>query len=346
MGVLKYCSVRYESGGVDIQNTVNIPVPVREQEAEVQEEPAEQPQSEEAVKAAKEAKREKEIAKKEEMLAKREGELITKERELEKLKGELAALKEQYIEQGKEVIIEAKRRADDILDNAEQQANDIRADAEQNREGVYIKARAEGFEQGKKDGVAACLAEGQGILDEAREFTDRINEEKNELFARYEKEIYETVMEIANKVTMNSMAVKDGTAAKKLIKKAAKDFRNSQLIRITLDENGATTELAGDYEYLKEICACENVEVELIADASPGTVIVDNGEEITDAGIQTQLKMIKELGDGKFRDTLPKKRRKKAPAKSEVEAEEELDGEDGEWQSGDVSEAFNFGSEG
>ena len=332
MGVLKYGSVCYNSGGVDIQNTLNIPVPIHEQEPET---PIE-PQNEEML---EEKEPEPQITK-EEILAQRESEIVMKERELEKLRRELATLKEQYIEQGKQVIIEAKRRADDILDNAEQQANDIRADAEQNREGVYIKARAEGYEQGRKDGVAACLAEGQRILDEAREFSDSINEEKTELFARYEKEIYETVMDIANKVTMNSMAVKDGTAAKKLIKKAAKDFRNSQLIRITLDENGATTELAGDYEYLKEICACENVEVELIADASPGTVIVDNGEEITDAGIQTQLKMIKELGDGKFRDQTPKKRRKKAPAKSEPENTDES-----EWQSGEVSEAFNFGSE-
>lgn len=337
MGVLKYCSVRYDSGGVDIQNTVNIPVPVREQEAEVQEEA--EPQDKEVV---EEAPPEPTITK-EEILAQRESELIIKERELEKLRGELSALKEQYIAQGKQVIIEAKRRADDILDNAEQQANDIRTDAEQNREGVYIKARAEGYEQGRKDGIAACLAEGQRILDDAKDFAEKINDEKTELFARYEKEIYETVMEIANKVTMNSMAVKDGTAAKKLIKKAAKDFRNSQLIRITLDENGATTELAGDYEYLKELCACENVEVELVADASPGTVIVDNGEEITDAGIQTQLKMIRELGDGKFRDQTPKKRRKKALEK--LAAAGEQDDEQGEWQSGDVSEAFNFESE-
>lgn len=326
MGVLKYGSVRY-GGGVDIQNTLNIPVPIHEQEAEKQEENADP--DNEAVKEERAPK-----VSKEELLAKRESELVLREQELEKLKSELAALKEQYIEQGKQVIIEAKRRADDILDDAEQQANDIRADAEQNRENVYIKARAEGFEQGKKDGVAACLSEGQRILDEAKEFADKINDEKTELFARYEKEIYETVMEIANKVTMNSMAVKDGTAAKKLIKKAAKDFRNSQLIRITLDENGATTELAGDYEYLKELCVCENVEVELIADASPGTVIVDNGEEITDAGIQTQLKMIKELGDGKFRGRTSKKKSKKA---------EEDDSD--EWQSGDDSEAFNFDSE-
>ena len=192
------------------------------------------------------------------------------------------------------------------MQSAEHQAAEIISDAEQNRDDVFIKARAEGYEQGKKDGVAACLKAGQGILDEAKEYSERINDQKTELFERYEKEIYETVMEIANKVTLGSMSVKDGTAAKKLIKKAAKEFRNAQLIRITLDENGASTQLAGDYEYLKELCPnAEHVEVELLKDAEVGTVIVDNGEEITDAGIQTQLKMIKEIGDGKFRTSTP-----------------------------------------
>lgn len=307
MGVLKFGTLRYDGGGVDIQNTLNIPIPIKEPEEPevIEEELAEvEPEVEETEPEPRFSV--------EEILAQRESEILLKERELDKLREELAELKEQYIEQGKQVIIEAKRRAEGIVETAEQQANEIRADAEQNREGVYIKARAEGFEQGKKDGVAACMAAGQGILDEAREFSNRINDEKAELFASYEKEIYETVMDIANKVTMNSMSVKDGTAAKKLIKKAAKEFKNSQLIRITLDENGATTELAGDYEFLKSLCISQNVEVELIADAMPGTVIVDNGEEITDAGIQTQLKMIKELGDGKFRVPTVKKRKKKA----------------------------------
>lgn len=315
MGVLKYGTVRYEGVGVDIQNTVNIPVPIREQEAPKPEE-KEEAQPVEAVK-----EKEPKGPSGEELLKERENAIAARELELEKLRGELAALKEQYIEQGKQVIVEAKRRADGIVEDAEQQASEICADAEQNREGVFIKARAEGFEQGKKDGVAVCLREGQGILDEAREFIEGMNEEKAELFARYENEIYETVMEIANKVTLNSMSVKDGTAAKKLIKQAAKDFRNSQFIRITLDENGATTELAGDYEFLKELCGSEKVEVELIADAAPGTVIVENGEEITDAGIQTQLKMIKDLGDGKFRAPAPKKRRKKASAEEALPEE-------------------------
>ena len=288
MGVLKYSSVWYGGGGVDIANTLSIPVP----------EPPEPPEGEQApeyIKAVEEEVYAEPEISAEEILARRESELALRE-----------------------------RRAEGILQNAEQEAAEIVSDAEKNRDDVFIKARAEGYEQGKRDGVAACLTAGQSVLDEAREFSDNINEQKAELFERYEKEIYETVMEIANKVTLGSMSVKDGTAAKKLIKKAAKEFRNTQFIRITLEENGATTELSGDYEYLKELCAgAEHIEVELLKDAEVGTVIIDNGEEITDAGIQTQLKMIKELGDGKFRTGTPKKRKKAAKTEEEAESDSE-----------------------
>ncbi len=325
MSVYKYNSIRY-NGGIDISNTVNItpaniaPAPAAEkpQPPEPAPEPAEQAEEKADIAAAAL-----------EELVKREAAVKAAENELEKRKSELAALREQYIEQGKQVIIEAKRRADGIVANANSEADGIVADAEKKRGDVFIKARTEGFEQGKKDGAALVLTESRNILDEARGFSDKINAGKAELFARYEKEIYDTVMAIANKVTMNSMAVKDGTAAKKLIKAAAKDFRNSQLIRITLDENEASVELSGDYEYLKELCGgMAHVEVELLADAEPGTVIVDNGEEITDAGISTQLRMIKELGDGKFKGASPKKRSSRRK-KSDEEQPEQLSEADG-----------------
>lgn len=320
MGVLKYNSVRW-SGGVDIQNTVEIPrVTVPEGDAV----------ADEGYTTPEEHKEDNETAEVtprfsiEEMLVERETELIMRERELEQMREELTQLREQYIEQGKGVIIEAKRRAEGIMRNAQVQSDEIIRSAELQRDDVFIKARAEGFEQGKKDGVAAVVADGQEILNEAREFSERINAQKVELFERYEKEIFDTVMDIANKVTMNSMAVKDGTAAKKLIKKAAKEFRNSQTIRITLDENGASLDIAGDYEFLNEVGAgIAHVEVELLPDAEFGTVIVDNGEEITDAGIQTQLEMIRELGKGKFRGKTVGRRSKKAE-----QVEEEMDTEE------------------
>ncbi len=322
MGVLKYNSVRW-TGGVDIQNTVDIRRPqgtASEKNGNPDSAQSENNPDEAGNEGAAEATPRFSV---EEMLVQRETEILVRERELEQMREELTQLREQYVEQGKGVILEAKRRAEGIIRGAEQQSNDIINEAQQQRDDVLIKARAEGFEHGKKDGVAAVMAAGQEILDEARDFAERINVQKVELFERYEKEILDTVMEIANKVTMNSMSVKDGTAAKKLIKKAAKDFRNSQIIRITLDENGASTELAGDYEFLKEVGGgIAHVEVELLADAEPGTVIVDNGEEITDAGIQTQLKMIQELGKGKYRGATAKRKRSKKSEETEEISED------------------------
>ena len=323
MSVYKYNSIRY-NGGVDISNTLKMRREIPTESAKLEESaPGQAPNQPEV--------HEEPRVSVEDALIKREAELKLAAEELEKRKRELAALKEQYIEQGKQVIIEAKRRADGIVNNANAEADAIVKDAEKKRDDVFIKARAEGFEQGKKDGAALVLTESRNILDEARDFSDKINTSKAELFAKYEKDIYDTVMEIANKVTMNSMSVKDGTAAKKLIKAAAKDFRNSQLIRITLDENDASIELSGDYEYLKELCGgMAHVEVELLADAEPGTVVVDNGEEITDAGIMTQLRMIRELGDGKFKGVSPKKRssRRKKSEESEDVPEENADEEE------------------
>ncbi|MGN0678259.1 MAG: hypothetical protein ACI4JS_01190 [Oscillospiraceae bacterium] len=327
MGVLKYNSVRWV-GGVDIQNTLDIPRPTVSDSAGKAVPEAGEPEKNggEAEGGGSDAPKSRFSA--EEILVQRETEIILKQRELERMREELTMLREQYVEQGKNVILEAKRRAEGIIRSAEEQSNEIINNAQQQRDDVLIKARQEGFEHGKKDGVAAVMSAGQSVLDEARDFAEQINVQKAELFERYEKEIYDTVMDIANKVTMNSMSVKDGTAAKKLIKKAAKEFRNSQIIRITLDENGASTELAGDYEFLKEVGGgIAHVEVELLADAEPGTVIVDNGEEITDAGIQTQLKMIQELGKGMFGGGLPKRKRSK---KSQAAEETVDDSEDEE----------------
>lgn len=311
MSVLKRNSV-YFGGGVDISNSIDLPRPVHADKPEPEQKPSapEKPNPEQQLKEAMLR------------LEQREKELDEREKQLEQERQSLEEMKSRCIEQGKEVILEAKRRADSIINSANDNASQIIADAETNRDSVFIKAKAEGFEQGRKDGEEACLAAGRDILDEARAYAERINSEKEQLFAGYEKDIYDTVMQIAKKVTLDSITSKDSAAVKRLIKKAAKEFRNSERIKITLNENGANEELVADYEYLRELCGgIQYVDVELLPEAEPGTVIVDNGSEIVDAGIQTQLRMIQELGDGKF--NLPTKRKRRSPEPAEQADTEE-----------------------
>lgn len=315
MAVLKRNSV-YFGGGVDISNSIDL-----------RSRPQAPQQTAQLVPEAPAAPTPEELLRQEQQrLEQKAAELSAREMKLRQEEQSLEDMKSRCIEQGKEVILEAKRRADTIISTANDNASQIISDAETNRDSVFIKAKAEGFEAGKKDGQDACLAAGRDILEEARSYAEKINSEKDKLFADYEKDIYDTVMEIANKVTLDSITSKDSTAIRRLIKKAAKEFRNCERIKITLKDNGANQELTGDYEYLKELCGgIPNVEVELLPDVEEGTVIVDNGSEIVDAGIQTQLRMIQELGSGKFR--MPTGRKKK-PAKSAEEPEETPDAGD------------------
>lgn len=316
MSVLKRNSV-YFGGGVDISNTIDW----RKQSAPAAEQTPSGAQAEEQPHEVRKSV-EEELQEAKRQLDQRMKELDEREQAIQQEQKAIEDMKQKCIEQGKEVILEAKRRAEAIINTANDNASQIIADAETNRDGVFIKAKAEGFEQGRKDGTDACLAAGRDILDEAKAYSDRINSEKEQLFAGYEKEIYDTVMQIAKKVTLDSITSKDSAAVKRLIKKAAKEFRNSERIKITLNENGANEELTGDYEYLKELCGgAQYVDVELLPDAEPGTVIVDNGSEIIDAGIQTQLRMIQELGDGKFRK--PARKKKTQPPEPAEEADDE-----------------------
>ncbi|MGN1339074.1 MAG: hypothetical protein ACI4WS_02160 [Oscillospiraceae bacterium] len=312
MSVLKRNSVCF-GGGVDISNAI-----------EPHRKPVSAAGASEAQENAQGARPdpEQELHERKQLLEQRLAELDERERSLEQQKQELDALKARYVEQGKAVIAEAQRRAEAIITAANDNASQIISDAETNRDSVYIKAKADGFAQGQKDGTDACLAAGRDILDEARAYADKINSEKELLFADYEKDIYDTVMQIAKKVTLDSITSKDSAAIKRLIKKAAKEFRNSDRIKITLKDNGANEELVADYEYLKELCGgIQYVDVELLPEAEEGTVIVDNGSEIVDAGIQTQLRMIQELGDGKFK--LPTRKKKKTIKPAEDADEEE-----------------------
>lgn len=312
MSVLKRNSV-YFGGGVDISNTIELPKPP---EQSVPGNEADRGHIPEPVRDP-----EQELLEEKRKLEQRIKELDEREQKLEQEKASIEEMKSRCVEQGKEVILEAKRRAEAIISNANDNASQIISDAEANRDSVFIRAKSEGFEQGQRDGKEACLAAGRDILEEARSYAESINSEKEKLFSGYEKDIYDTVMSIAKKVTLDSITSKDSAAVKRLIKKAAKEFRNSERIKITLSDNGANEELTADYEYLKELCGgIKYVDVELLPEAEPGTVIVDNGSEIVDAGIQTQLRMIQELGSGKFKAPAAKKKKSPEPAE---EAEDE-----------------------
>lgn len=227
-----------------------------------------------------------------------------------------------YREQGEKALADAREKAQKILSETEQQAQ---------AEAIFEKSRSDGFAKGHEDGYAAGLDKCRDMLSEIKRLSEQMVSDRAELFDSYEVEIFDTVMEIVNRITLNSLGQKDKAVIKKTIKEAGKSFRGSEYVKLTLSKTDVSEEMAADTDYFKKLFTnVKNVEVEVLKDAPSGTVIIDNGSEITDAGIQTQLKMIEELGRGKYRRAPS---RKKAEKQEEPAAKAETDNDGGEEQS-------------
>lgn len=236
-----------------------------------------------------------------------------------------------YREQGEKALADAREKAQRILSETEQQAQDYAAQAKAQAEAIFEKSRSDGFAKGHEDGYAAGLDKCRDMLSEIKRLSEQMVSDKAELFDSYEVEIFDTVMEIVNRITLNSLGQKDKAVIKKTIKEAGKSFRGSEYVKLTLSKTDVSEEMAADTDYFKKLFTnVKNVEVEVLKDAPSGTVIIDNGSEITDAGIQTQLKMIEELGRGKYRRAPS---RKKAGKHEEPAAQAETDNDGGEEQS-------------
>lgn len=204
-----------------------------------------------------------------------------------------------YREQGEKALADAREKAQKILSETEQQAQDYAAQAKAQAEAIFEKSRSDGFAKGHEDGYAAGLDKCRDMLSEIKRLSEQM--------------------------------VSDKAVVKKTIKEAGKSFRGSEYVKLTLSKTDVSEEMAADTDYFKKLFTnVKNVEVEVLKDAPSGTVIIDNGSEITDAGIQTQLKMIEELGRGKYRRAPS---RKKAEKQEEPAAQAETDNDGGEEQS-------------
>lgn len=239
---------------------------------------------------------------------------------------EVEKIKQFYREEGEKALAKATARAQQILSETERQAEEYAQQAKAQAQAIFEKSRSDGFAKGHEDGYAAGLDKCREMLAELKKVSEQINSEKQELFDSYEIEIFDTVMEIVNKITLNSLGQKDKALVKKTVKEAGKAFRNSEYVKLTLSKTDVSEEMAADADYFKKLFTnVRTVEVEVLKDAPSGTVIIDNGSEITDAGIQTQLKMIEELGRGKYRRASSKK--KTAQQEETAAAAEEAESE-------------------
>lgn len=157
------------------------------------------------------------------------------------------------------------------------------------------QARKEGYDEGFSEGKKDSLDKYEKYIDASGRLLAEINSRKEAYYVSAEEEMRQTVFELVNKIVRTELKI-NPQVIEGLIADAAKNFRNSDYIKITLAEDGITERFRTDEKLVKDIIPfIPEVEIEHDEDAEEGTVIVDNGSEIVDAGVPTQLEFLKEI---------------------------------------------------
>ncbi|MCL2693843.1 MAG: hypothetical protein FWE60_01915 [Oscillospiraceae bacterium] len=228
---------------------------------------------------------------------------------------EYDALRQQYISEGEKARYDAKQWAQRLIETTE---NDIRklyakneedcakmrkeADENGYKEG-YDRGYALGDEKGYEEGYNKGLRKCKDTLKELISMLETIDNERDRFFKDHENQLFDAIFTIAGKITVDSLKQKEKAVITKMLREAAKGFRNSEFIKITLSKLDTEEMGTAGMDTLREIFReNQHVEFEIVKDAPSGTLIIDNGSEITDAGVATQLMMIEKLGKGKFRE--------------------------------------------
>lgn len=193
-----------------------------------------------------------------------------------------------------------------IIEDARNEASSITADAKAatmavidkaNKECVKIKeiARQEGITQGFAEGKEESLDKYKKYIDAAGNLLSEINARKEAYYISNEEDLRTTVFEIAQKVVHAELKASP-EVIENILADAAKNFRNSDYIKIILKEEEMTERFKTDEKLINKIIPfIPDIEIVFDENTEDGTIVIDNGSEIVDASIPTQLDFLKEI---------------------------------------------------
>jgi flagellar assembly protein FliH len=204
----------------------------------------------------------------------------------------------------RETILSAQKEVKDLYSGCEEDCTAMRTEAlESGRSDGYELGHSEGLKKGYDEGYDKALNKCKSTLHELLSMINSIKLHKEEYFREYENKLFDTIFTIADKVTVNSLKQKDKSVIQKMLRETAKNFRASEFVKVKLSKIDADEIVDADLETLRAIFRpTQHVEFEILKDGERGTVIVSDDSVEIDASAMTQLKLIENLGKGKFKN--------------------------------------------
>lgn len=190
-------------------------------------------------------------------------------------------------------VEKARAMAQRIIENAKAEAENIKQRARDEAAAVLDEAKAAGYEDGLEQGRLKAQLDNQQALNEIKSVMERLEKEKDRLFAENKVDAIELAFTIAEKV-MNQKLGMDEKSFLKIYDKAVKDLSAQKWVKLSV--SGQEEEfVTKNSEYLRSMVdGAERLELEILDDAPAGTCIVETNEKIVDASIQTQLSLLRD----------------------------------------------------
>ena len=193
------------------------------------------------------------------------------------------------------IIAQAKKQAADMTADAKAATMSVLQKAEQECAVIKEQAKKEGHDEGFAEGRKESLEKYEKYIDAAGKLLSEINSRKDAYYIANEDELRQTAFELTEKITMTELKT-DPKILDGIIAEAAKNFRNSDYVKITLAEDEITERFKTDAKLINEIIPfIPEIEISFDSEAETGTVVIDNGSSIVDAGVPTQLEFLREI---------------------------------------------------
>lgn len=205
----------------------------------------------------------------------------------------------------REIILkEANEEAARIINNAKRKALNEIAECKQKgyeegyNAGLEIgknKGYSLGFESGKVNIVEELKDKNESKLKELANLIALVEEEKQEILSKYEKDLSKLAIDIAEKIIKQKIQENDNIISR-IIKSVVSDYRNTEWIKIYISIKDDVISIQADKDLINELNKIsKDVKFVVSEELEQGSAIVETPDNIVDAGINTQFKNFKEM---------------------------------------------------
>ncbi len=157
---------------------------------------------------------------------------------------------------------------------------------------AYEKGKSLGYEEGKIIAQKELSEKNENLIAELCKQIYMVEDSKDEIIKRYEKDLVKLAAEIAEKIIRVKISQND-EIIKDILQNAVKDYRNVEWLKIYLSKNDYVTVSTDKNIMTKLSQISEHVSLEAMSDAEDGELIIESPENLIDLGVETQLNNLK-----------------------------------------------------